>query len=69
MPKTKAIRELKGRIRTLCTLLRTAEILEALGHTDLASKILDIMEEHLQGIPTPSQTSRPRCCPRGGDTA
>jgi len=66
MPKTKAIRELKGRIRTL---LRAAEILEALGHRDLASKILDIMEEHLQGIPTPSQTSRPRCCPRGGDTA
>ena len=62
MPESvaKVIHELRGKLRALCTLLRAAEILEALGHTDLAAEILDIMEGPLWDIPAlpPGHPSR-----------
>ena len=46
-PVAKVIHELRGKLRALCTLLRAAEILEALGHTDVAMEILDIVDSCL----------------------
>jgi len=65
MPESvaKTIHELRGKLRALCTLLRAAEILEVLGHTDLAAEILDIMEGPLWDIPAlPLKSPHPGHC-------
>ena len=46
-PVAKVIHELRGKLRALCTLLRAAEVLEALGHTDVAMEVLDIVDSCL----------------------
>jgi len=46
-PVAKAIHGLRSKLRALCTLLRAAEVLESLGHTDVAMKILGIVDSCL----------------------
>ena len=46
-PVAKVIHELRGKLRALCTLLRAAEVLEALGHTDVAMEVLDVVDSCL----------------------